>query len=207
MKIALIGATGYVGAKLLAEALDRGHQVTAVVSDAAKLPGHSALTGVSADATDVDALAELVAGHDLVISSYNPGRDSTGTGTQAITDGVKRGGVARFLVVGGAGSLKLPSGERVVDQPDFPAGWKEGALRTSAFLDRLRGEDELDWVFLSPATMLVPGERTGHYRTGKDDLLTDGAGESRISLEDYAVAMLDEAERPLHHRERFTVAY
>ncbi len=207
MKIALIGATGYVGAKLLAEVLDRGHQVTAVVSDAAKLPGHSALTGVSADATDVDALAELVAGHDLVISSYNPGRDSTGTGTQAITDGVKRGGVARFLVVGGAGSLKLPSGERVVDQPDFPAGWKEGALRTSAFLDRLRGEDELDWVFLSPATMLVPGERTGHYRTGKDDLLTDGAGESRISLEDYAVAMLDEAERPLHHRERFTVAY
>jgi len=207
MKIALIGATGYVGAKLLAEALDRGHQVTAVVSDAAKLPGHSALTGVSADATDVDALAELVAGHDLVISSYNPGRDSTGTGTQAITDGVKRGGVARFLVVGGAGSLKLPSGGRVVDQPDFPAEWKEGALRTSAFLDRLRGEDELDWVFLSPATMLVPGERTGHYRTGKDDLLTDGAGESRISLEDYAVAMLDEAERPLHHRERFTVAY
>ncbi len=207
MKIALIGATGYVGAKLLAEVLDRGHQVTAVVSDAAKLPGHSALTGVSADATDVDALAELVAGHDLVISSYNPGRDSTGTGTQAITDGVKRGGVARFLVVGGAGSLKLPSGGRVVDQPDFPAEWKEGALRTSAFLDRLRGEDELDWVFLSPATMLVPGERTGHYRTGKDDLLTDGAGESRISLEDYAVAMLDEAERPLHHRERFTVAY
>jgi len=207
MKIALIGATGYVGARLLAEALDRGHQVTAVVSDAAKLPGHSALTGVSADATDVDALAELVAGHDLVISSYNPGRDSTGTGTQAITDGVKRGGVARFLVVGGAGSLKLPSGGRVVDQPDFPAEWKEGALRTSAFLDRLRGEDELDWVFLSPATMLVPGERTGHYRTGKDDLLTDGAGESRISLEDYAVAMLDEAERSLHHRERFTVAY
>lgn len=207
MKIALIGATGYVGAKLLAEALDRGHRVTAIVTDAAKLPDHAALTGVSADATDADGLAALVTGHDLVISSYNPGRDSTGEGTRAIVDGVKRGGVGRLLVVGGAGSLKLPSGERVVDQPDFPAEWKEGALRTSAFLDRLRTETELDWVFLSPAAMLAPGERTRRYRTGKDDLLTDGAGDSRISLEDYAVAMLDEAERPQHHRERFTVAY
>lgn len=207
MKIALIGATGYVGAKLLAEALDRGHRVTAIVRDAAKLPDHAALTGVPADATDADALAKLVAGHDVVVSSYNPGRDGTGAGPQAITAGVKRAGVARFLAVGGAGSLKLPSGERVVDQPAFPAEWKEGALRTAAFLDRLRAETELDWVFLSPALMLVPGERTGRYRTGRDDLLTDDAGESRISLEDYAVAMLDEAERPQHHRERFTVAY
>jgi putative NADH-flavin reductase len=207
MKIALIGATGYVGAKLLAEALDRGHQVTAIVRDATKLPDYPALTGVSADATNADTLAKLVATHDLVISSYNPGRDSTDAGTQAITDGVKRAGVTRLLVVGGAGSLKLPSGERVVDQPNFPAEWKEGALRTSAFLDRLRAEGELDWVFLSPAAMLAPGDRTGHYRTGKDDLLIDDAGESRISLEDYAVAMLDEAERPQHHRERFTVAY
>ncbi len=206
MKIALIGATGFVGAKLLAEALDRGHQVTAVVSDAAKLPDHAALTGVSADATDADMLAKIVAGHDLVISSYNPGRDMTGTATKAITGGVKRAGVTRFLVVGGAGSLKLPSGERVVDQPGFPAEWKEGAIRTSAFLDQLRTETELDWAFLSPPTMLVPGERTGRYRIGKDDLLTDDAGESRISVEDYAVAMLDEAERPQHHRERFTVA-
>lgn len=207
MKIALIGATGLVGAKLLAEALNRGHHVTAVVRDAAKLPDHPALSGVSADATDAGAVAQLVAGHDVVISAYNPGRDGTGTGTQAITNGVKRAGVGRFLVVGGAGSLRLPSGERVVDQPGFPAEWKEGSLRTAAFLDRLRDEAELDWVFLSPAAMLVPGERTGRYRTGKDDLLTDDAGESRISLEDYAVAMLDEAEHPRHHRERFTVAY
>lgn len=207
MKIALIGASGYVGSMLLAEALDRGHQVTAIVTDAAKLPDHTGLTGVSADATDADALAAIAAGHDLVISSYNPGRDSSGSGTQAIVEGVKRAGVARLLVVGGAGSLKLPSGERVVDQPDFPAEWKEGALRTSAFLERLRAETELDWVFLSPAAMLISSERTGRYRTGKDDLLTDDAGDSRISLEDYAVAMLDEAERPQHHRERFTVAY
>lgn len=207
MKIALIGATGNVGAKLLAEALDRGHQVTAIVSDAAKLPDHACLTGVSADATNADALAEHAAGHDLVISAYNPGRDTAGIATRAIMDGVKRVGIGRFLVVGGAGSLKLPNGERVVDQPGFPAEWKAGALATSAFLDQLRGETELDWVFLSPAAMLAPGERTGRYRVGKDDLLTDDAGESRISLEDYAVAMLDEAEQPKHHRERFTVAY
>ena len=206
MKIALIGATGYVGTRLLTEALDRSHQVTAIVGDTARLPDHDNLTGVIADATDVETLGRVAAGHDAVISAYNPARDVTGHATQAITDGVKRAVVARFLVVGGAGSLKLPNGERVVDQPDFPAEWKAGALATTAFLDQLRGETELDWVFLSPPAMLMPGERTGRYRTGRDELLTDAAGESRISLEDYAVAMLDEAERPAHHRERFTVA-
>ena len=207
MKLALIGATGYVGAKILAEALGRGHAVTAIVSDAAKLTGHAALVAVSADATDPETLARHVSGHDAVICAYNPGRDARGTATAAIVDGVKRAGVSRFLVVGGAGSLKLPNGERVVDQPGFPAEWKAGALATSVFLDQLRGETGLDWVFLSPAAVLTPGARTGGYRTGKDDLLTDGAGESRISLEDYAVAMLDEAEAPRHHRERFSVAY
>lgn len=118
-----------------------------------------------------------------------------------------RAGVSRFLMVGGAGTLLLPSGERVIDQPGFPAEWKEGAQRTAGLLDILRGERELDWVFLSPAALLVPGERTGRYRVGKDHLLTGADGESRISLEDYAVAMLDEAERPRHHRARFTVAY
>ncbi len=120
---------------------------------------------------------------------------------------VKQAGVARFLSVGGAGSLHLPSGERVIDQPDFPAEWKAGALLTIAFLDLLRTENELDWVFLSPSALLVPGERTGKYRVGKDNLLIDADGKSHISLEDYAVAMLDEAERPQHHRERFTVGY
>lgn len=207
MKIALIGATGYVGAKLLAEALGRSHQVTAIVGDASRLPQHPTLTGVSADATDPAVLAALIVEHDVVISSYNPGCDPTGAATLAIMEGVRRGRVERFLVVGGAGSLRLPSGERVVDQPGFPAEWKAGALATAAFLDQLRAETTLDWVFLSPAAMLVPGERTGCYRTGEDALLTDDAGESRISLEDYAVAMLDEAERPQHHRKRFTVAY
>lgn len=207
MKIALIGATGYVGPALLAEALDRDHHVTAIVRDPGKLPSHPRLESIAGDATDADALASIIAGHDLVISAFNPGLDPEGKGTRALVDGVKRAGIQRFLTVGGAGTLKLPSGERVVDQPDFPTEWKEGALRTAAFLDQLLEERDLDWVFLSPAAMLVPGDRTGHYRTGKDHLLTDGRGESRISLQDFAVAMLDEVETPRHHRERFTVAY
>ena len=207
MKIALIGATGNVGSKILAEALQRRHQVTAIVTDLAKLMARDNLTIIAADATDADALAPAVAGHDAVISAFNPSRDPDGSGTRAIVAGVKRAGVKRLLVVGGAGSLLLPSGERVIDQPDFLAEWKKGATLTAAFLDHLREEQELDWVFLSPAAMLAPGERTGAYRVGKDHLLTNAGGESRISQEDYAAAMLDEAERPQHHRERFTVAY
>ena len=206
MKIARIGATGYVGSKLLTEALDRGHDVTAVVTDPGKLPSHTHVRGIAGNATDAAALASIVAGHDLVISAYNPKLDPDGTGTRALVAGVKRGGVGRLLVVGGAGTLKLPSGERVVDGPDFPAAWKDGALRTAAFLDQLLEERDLDWVFVSPAAMLIPGQRTGRYRTGKDHLLMDEGGESRISLQDFAAAMLDEAETPRHHRERFTVA-
>ena len=143
----------------------------------------------------------------MVISAFNPGNDDRGTGTRSIIDAVKRSGVKRLLVVGGAGTLEIAPGKRLVDQPDFPAQWKEGALRTAVFLDQLRGETELDWAFVSPAAMLAPGERTGSYRVGGDQLLTDSDGESRISLEDYAVAMLDEIELPQHHRKRFSVAY
>lgn len=207
MKIALIGATGYVGSSILTEALARGHHVSAIVGNAGRLPQHASLSGVKGDATDAAALANMVAGHDVVISAFNPGRDHDGSGTRAIIDGVKLGGVARLLVVGGAGTLQHPAGGRVVDQPDFPAEWKQGSLRTAAFLDQLRGETALDWVFLSPAAVLAPGQRTGHYRSGKDDLLTDANGESRISLQDYAVAMIDETEAPQHHFERFAVAY
>ncbi len=207
MKIVLIGATGYVGSKLLAEALHRDHYVTAIAKTSNIPTENSKLSAVAIDATDRDALGETVRGHDLVINAFNPALDNDGSGTQSIIDGVKSGGVSRFLAVGGAGTLLLPAGERVIDQPDFPAEWKDGALRTARFFEQLRSEHELDWVFLSPAAQLVPGERTGTYRVGKDHLLTNSAGESRISLEDFAVAMLDEAEVPRHSRQRFTVAY
>ena len=207
MKIVIIGASGFVGSRILSEALNRGHDVTAIVTDPGKLPAAPKLRALKGNATDPASLAPLLAGHDLVISAFNPGKDENGAGPRSIVGATKRAGIARLLVVGGAGTLEVAPGRRVIDQPNFPAQWKAGALKTAAFLDLLRDEAELDWVFLSPAAMLTPGERTGRYRVGGDQLLTDEAGESRISLEDYAVAMLDEAERHQHHRERFSVAY
>jgi len=207
VKIAIIGATGLVGTKIVSEALDRGHEVTAIVRNPEGLPTHPKLRAARGDATNPAELASLVAGHDVVISAFNPGKDESGTGPRSIIDAVKRSGVNRLLVVGGAGSLEIAPGKRLVDQPNFPAQWKDGALRTAAFLDQLRDETDLDWAFVSPAAMLAPGERTGNYRVGGDQLLTDSDGESRISLEDYAVAMLDETERPQHHRKRFSVVY
>ena len=207
MKIAIIGATGLTGTRILSEALDRGHEVTAIVRNPDGLRTHPKLRAAKGDATRPAELAPLLAGHDVVISAFNPGTDENGTGAGSIIDAVKRSEVKRLLVVGGAGSLEIVPGKRLVDQPDFPAQWKDGALRTAAFLDLLRGETQLDWAFVSPAAMLVPGEHTGNYRVGGDQLLTDSKGESRISLEDYAGAMLDEAERPQHHRKRFSVAY
>ncbi len=207
MKIAIIGATGFVGSGILSEALDRGHEVTAVVADPGKLPAHPRLKAAKGDATQPAVLAPLVAGHDVVISAYNPGKNQSDGGTQSIIDGVKRSGVQRLQVVGGAGTLEVEPGRRLLDQPDFPAEWKNGALKTAAFFDQLRGEPELDWVFVSPAAMLAPGERTGKYRVGGDRLMTGPDGQSRISIQDYAVAMLDEAEAPKHSRARFSVAY
>ncbi len=207
MKIALIGATGFVGSKILAESLHRNHEVTALVRDISLLPTSPNLRSVQVDATDSAALAQAVEGHDVVISAFNPAKDSAGTGTRAIIGGVKRSGVRRLLIVGGAGTLEISPGKRLIDQPDFPAQWKEGALRTAAFLEQIRVENALDWVFISPAANLEPGKRTAKYRVGGDQLMTDDSGESRISVEDYAVAMLDEAERATHHRKRISVAY
>ena len=207
MKIAIIGASGFVGSRILSEALNRGHEVTAIVTKPDKLPAAPKLRSLEGDATDPALLAPLLAGHDVAISAFNPGKDESGAGPRSILDAAKRAGVARLLVVGGAGTLEVAPGRRLIDEPDFPTQWKAGALKTAAFLDLLRGEAELDWAFLSPAAMLAPGERTGTYRVGGDQLLTGPDGQSRISTEDYAVAMLDEAETPCHSRQRFSVAY
>ena len=207
MKIAIIGATGFVGSGILSESLNRGHAVTAIVSNPDKLPTHPTLTPVKGDVARTEELASQIEGHDVVISAFNPGKDARGTGAQSIIEAVKHADVARLLVVGGAGSLEVAPGKRLVDQPDFPAEWKEGSLKTAAVLDELRGETELDWTFVCPAAMLAPGERTGRYRVGGDQLLTGADGQSRISIQDYAVAMLDEVETPKHSRARFSVAY
>ncbi|HSE57355.1 MAG TPA: NAD(P)-dependent oxidoreductase [Nitrospiraceae bacterium] len=213
MKIAVIGATGFVGSAIVKEALDRGHEVTAIVRHPEKLPPHAKLHPQKGDVYNEDDLARLVGGHDAVISAFNPGWGNPDIynlqvkGVQAIINGVKKAGITRLLFVGGAGSLEVKPGVQALDLPGFPAEYKPGALATREALNLLRKETGLEWSFLSPSADLAPGQRTGQFRLGKDQMLKDENGQSRISVEDYAVAMIDEVERPAHIRQRFTVGY
>jgi len=202
-KLALIGASGNVGSKILAEALSRGHQVTGIVRNPEKLPQHPNLTAVRGDVYDADGLAKLLAGHDAVISSVH----YTASDPALLLQAVKASGVKRYLVVGGAGSLEVAPGVQLVDTPEFPALYKEEASKGRDYLNLLRGETGLDWTFLSPSAVIAPGERTGKFRLGGDQLLVGADGQSRISQEDYAVALIDELEKPAHSRQRFTVGY
>lgn len=213
MKIALIGATGFVGSAILQEALQRGHEVTAIVRQPEKLQSQANLRPQKGDVYNKDEVARLVTGHDAVISAFNPGWSNPDIynqqvkGTRAIIDGVKKAGVKRLLFVGGAGSLEVKPGIQSVDTPEFPKEWKQGALAARDALNQVRKESGLDWSFLCPSAVLQPGQRTGKFRLGTDQLLKDAKGESRISLEDYAMAMIDEVEKPKHIRQRFTVGY
>lgn len=212
MKIALIGATGFVGSALLKEALARGHQVTALVSRPEKLATQSGLTALKTDALDSAGLSAQLRGHEAVISAFSGHAQSEVfnyyvRGIRSIIDAVKSAGVPRLLVVGGAASLEVAPGVQLLDTPEFPAQWKETAAGAREALNMLRTEDTLEWTFLSPSAYLEPGERTGKFRLGTDQLLVDAEGNSRISIEDYAVAMIDELERPAHSRTRFTVGY
>jgi len=201
-KVALIGASGNVGSRILKELSDRGHQVTAIARNAAKIATLPGVTAVAGDAQDQTTLAGLLRGHDAVVSSVR----FTGTDFAIITGALRDAGVTRYLVVGGAASLEVAPGQRLLDQPDFPEAYREEATHGAATLDVLRGLDDLEWTFLSPSAMFVPGERTGTFRLGKDALLTGETGSS-ISYEDYAIAMVDEIEAPKHIRQRFTVGY
>lgn len=211
MNIALIGASGFIGSALLSEALARGHRVTALVSNPQKLAAQPNLTVVQADATDEAALAKQFAGLDAVISAFSghAQADVYGyymRGARAIIGAAKAAGV-RLLVVGGAASLEVAPGKQLFDSPDFPAQWKDTARGARDALALLREEKALDWTLLSPSAMIAPGERTGQFRLGTDQLLVGADGQSRISLADYAVAMIDELEKPAHSRRRFTVGY
>ena len=216
--VVLIGASGFVGSAILNEALNRGHRVTAVVLNPGKISvRHPNLTVVGADAPGPDTLANLAKGRDAVISAYNPGwanpsqYEETLENYPKIVEGAKRSGVKRLLIVGGAGTLFVKPGVRLVDTGTLPEAWLPGVKSLGEFyLNTLMKEQEIDWVFFSPAGNLGnmgPGVRTGKYRLGKDDMLFDEKGESFISVEDYAVAMIDELEQENHHRERFTAAY
>ncbi len=212
MKIALIGATGFIGSHLLQEAVQRGHQVTALVQHPEKVPALPGVQAKALDALNTAALTEALRDHDLVLSAFSGHAqpDVLGyflQGFQSILSATKAAAVPRLLVVGGAGSLEVAPGVHLLDTPQFPAEWKASAEGARQALSLLRAEPALDWTLLSPAAMLAPGERTGVFRLGGDQLMTDAQGQSRISVADYAVAMLDELERPAHRRQRFSVAY
>jgi putative NADH-flavin reductase len=216
MNIALIGSTGFVGAAVLEELLQRGHRVTALARDPAKLAAREGLKIAAADVQDAAQVAQAVEGHEAVISAFNPGWNDPQlyarftSGARAILAGSQRAGVPRLLVVGGAGSLFVAPGVQLVDTPAFldhvPANIVPGAQAARDFLTELRSESKPDWVFLSPPAMLKPGARSGAYRVGAEDLLMDGAQPAGITVSDLAVAIVDEIEAPKHHRQRFTVA-
>ena len=216
MKIALIGATGFVGTAVTTELLQRGHAVTALVRHPDRLAASPRLTAQALDANDADAVAAAVKGHDAVVSAFNPGWDVPELyarflkGSAAIAAGVEKSGVRRLLVVGGAGSLFVAPGVQMVDTPEFaahvPPNIIPGAKAARDALTALRGNTALDWTFLSPPALLAPGERAGRYRVGGEELLMAGAAPAGISVADLAVAIVDEIETPKHVRARFTVA-
>jgi uncharacterized protein len=202
MKIALIGATGNAGSRILAELSRRGHAVTAIARHPEKVPALTGVTARKADVHDVAGLANALRGHDAVISSVH----FTASDPRKLIEAVHASGVGRYLIVGGAGSLEVAPGVKLIDTPEFPAIYKAEAAAGGAFLDLLRKEKTLDWTFVSPSALFVPGERTGKFRLGGNQLLVNDKGSS-ISFEDYAIAFADEIERPAHSRQRFTVGY
>lgn len=202
MKIALIGATGNAGTPILHELVRRGHDVTAIVRNPEKVAGQSKVTARKGDVSDQAGLATLLKGHDVVISSVH----FSASDPNKLIGAVKTSGVKRYLVVGGAGSLEVAPGKKLIDTPEFPAQYKAEAAAGGVFLDLLKQEKELDWTFLSPSALFIAGPRTGKFRLGTDQLLTNDKGSS-ISFEDYAIALADEIEKPAHSRKRFTVGY
>lgn len=202
MRVALIGASGNVGSRILRELSDRGHQVTGIARNPeriARLPGVTAMKG---DLFAPENLASLLRGHDAVVSSVM----FLQSDPDLLIAAVRASGVKRYLVVGGAGSLEVAPGLRLIDTPDFPEAYKPESGGGCAFLERLRDVEDIDWTFLSPSYIFMPGERTGKFRLGRDELLSNDQG-SIISYEDYAIALVDEIEHPGHIRQRFTVGY
>lgn len=216
MKIALIGASGYVGSQILTELLSRHHQVSAFVRSPEKLSPQPALSIQKLDIFEEKELAQALAGHDVVISSFNTFNDGLPErfaaslqvkGTESLLSATKSAGIHRVLMVGGAGVLEIAPHKQLVDTAQFPKEYKNMALAMREVLGVLSKEHQLDWVFVAPSALLVPGERTGQFRLGLNQLLVNEKGESKISTQDFAVAMVNELEEPKHHQQRFTVGY
>jgi len=214
-RIAIIGASGFVGSALLNEALTRDVQINAIVRNPLNMTVTSLnLTVVKADVMDLDKLVQLLLGKEVVISAYNPGwknpdiYEDTLKGYANIIEASKKAGVKRLLIVGGAASLNVEPNKTLLDTGGIPESILPGVKGLAeVYHNYLQSEKDIDWVFFSPAASLVPGKRTGKYRLGKDDMIFDDKGESSISVQDYAKAMLDEVENPAHHQERFTIGY
>jgi uncharacterized protein len=203
MKIAVIGASGNAGSRITAELARRGHAVTAIARNPGRIEAGDNVTPTRGDLMDQAALTGLLAGHDVAISSVH----FLASDPLKLIGAARDSKVGRYLVVGGAGSLEVAPGVRLVTTPGFPVAYKAEAEKGAAFLDLLRAEKELNWTFLSPSALFSAGERTGRFRLGTDQLLTAADGKSWISFEDFAVALADEIERPAHIRRRFTVGY
>ncbi len=216
MKVALIGASGFVGSAVLNELVQRGHQVTAIVRNPEKVKPAENVTSVKANVLDENEVAEAVKDHDVVVNAFNPGwtnpniYEESLQGSQAIQNGIKKAGVKRLFVVGGAGSLYVAPDTQLIDTPHFPSSFKAGASAARDYLNILKKEQDLDWTFLSPAIEMhqgTSGVRKGTYRLGLENPVMDENGRSVISVEDMAIAIIDELENPKHIRQRFTVGY
>jgi putative NADH-flavin reductase len=203
MKIAIVGASGRIGGRLTDEALRRRHVVTAIARKATALPAREHVTTRDVDLNDTQALAEALKGHDVAVVSVSF-RAMT---AQGVLDAIKRAAVPRLLVVGGAASLEISPGVALIDTPSFPEAFKPEAGAGRDFLNSLKQEHTVNWTFVSPSALIEPGQRTGKFRVGKDTLLVGADGRSAISMEDYAMGLLDEIEHPAHPRQRFTLGY
>lgn len=202
MKITVLGASGRAGSEITKELASRGHSVTAIARKPGTIPTGAGVTAVQGDAADAAALADLIKGSDAVVSALH-----FDVPADTLLSALKTAGVPRLLVTGGAASLEVAPGVRLIDTPEFPEDWKVFAQGGIAFLDALKAETAVDWTFFSPAAVIEEGPRLGHYRLGTDQLVVDDRGESRISFADYAIAMADEVEQHKHPRSRFTAAY
>jgi uncharacterized protein len=202
MKIAVIGASGRGGSRIVAELVRRGHEVTAIARNPEKVVAQAQVTPKKGDLYD-PGISALLAGHDAVVSAVH----FLDSDPDTLIEAVRASGVKRYFVMGGAGSLEVAPGVKLIETPEFPAIYKDEAAKGGVFLDRLRREKDIDWTFLSPPALIDFGDRTGKFRVGKDELLVDGKGDSKISFEDFAVATVDELEKPKHSRQRFTVGY
>jgi uncharacterized protein len=209
MKVVLYGATGRAGSRILHELLSRDHKVKAISRHASQLAPQAGLTAENGDVSNVAGIVDAIQGADAVVSAYAPPPDNTeelANVAMRFIEAIKQAEGPRFFMVGGAGSLMLPDGTQLIDAPFFPEEWKAIAEAHRKSLALLLASD-IDWTYLSPAAYFEPGQRTGIFRPGKDELIADENGQSRISMEDYAIAVVDELETPRHIRKRFSIGY